>query len=390
MRLGLYLPVLDDRPAGVGVYIEELCSRLARLNPDLVVYTGTPGAKRDWLAGAVVRSIGPRLLPAFKVAEGARRRARRLGWLASAVAWQLPRDGVEVLFSPVQEGPLVGSVPACVVMHDLTALKYPEAYDRLTVAQTRWLLPRMLRHARRVIAVSQSTRRDVLDTFGLPPAKLAVVGEGYDRALFRPRDEAQTRAARERHGLAGRYLLYAGTFSRHKNLGVVVEAMARFPESARDVMLALVGRKDAGAFAEFEAKVRALGLGDRVKVLGYVTRDDLAALMAGAAAFVYPSRYEGFGLAPLEALACGAPVVASDVASLPEVVGAGGTLVQGEEPAQWAEAILSALAQDRAAAARRAVAQAQRFDWDESARQLEGLLRGLAGQRADDRAPPAL
>ncbi len=378
MRLGVFIPVLQDRPTGLGVYIEEICSRILRLNPNAVVYTGTPGVGRPWLERVEVKSIGARLLPEFTVGAGARRRARRLLWLASEVALQLPQDGVDVLFSPVQEGPLVGRVPSCVVVHDLTALKYPDAYDRLTVAQTRWLLPLMLKHARAVVAVSQNTRRDVIQTFGLAPERVSVVGEGYDCAVFRPRDAFEVAEVRARHGLGGRYLLYAGTFSRHKNLRVIVEAMARLPESAGDVVLTLVGRTDAGHYAELETRVRQLGLTSRVKVLGYVSRDSLAALMSEAAAFVYPSRYEGFGLAPLEAMACGAPVLVSNVASLPEVVGVGGTLVTGETPEVWGRAIEQVLMADRSSVRRGALEQAARFQWDDATAALLDVLRRTA------------
>ncbi len=364
MRLGVYLPVLDEKPAGVGVYLEEVCSRLVRKNPDVVVYTGTPEVQRPWLRGLEVKTIGPRLLPEFGVATGARRRARRLRWLAGPCAWELPRDGVDVLFSPVQEGPLVGRTPTVMVLHDLTALKHPDAYDRFTVAQTRWVLPRMLRHARTVVAVSQNTRADALDTFGLDPARVTVIGEGYDTTVFRPRPQAESREVAQRLGLPPRYLMYAGTFSKHKNLGVVLEAMAALPPEFCDLGLVLVGRRDAGAFAEFESQARALGLWSRVHLPGYVSRDDLARLMSGAEAFVYPSRYEGFGLAPLEAMACGARVVASDVASLPEVVGAGGTLVASAATGAWTRALVEALAVGRDAARERATRQAARFDWD--------------------------
>lgn len=375
MRLGLYIPVLDERPAGVGVYIEEICSRLVRLNPDVVVFTGSPEARRSWLDRARVRPLGTQRLPTVPGLVGARRRARRLRWLMSDVARVLPAEGVDVLFSPVQEGPLVGSVPSVVVMHDLTALKFPEAYGKLTVAQTQWLVPRMLRKAAAVVAVSESTRRDLLEIFRLDTGKLEVIGEGYDRAVFWPRGEAEVEAAKAAHGIRGAYLLYAGTFSRHKNLGLVARALADLGPAGAGLSLVLVGRKDAGAYAEFEALAQQLGLAARVVTPGYVSRDELAALMSGAAAFVYPSRYEGFGLAPLEAMACGAPVVASKVASLPEVVGAGGVLVSSAQAGEWAEALRLVLGAPRVEMATAARAQAAKFDWDDAASRLLDLLR---------------
>jgi glycosyltransferase involved in cell wall biosynthesis len=374
VRLGIYIPVLDERPAGVGVYIEEICSRLVALNPDTVIYTGTPQVERRWLDPARVRGFGASGVPVLPGIGGLRRRARRLWWLLGPGPRELERDGIDVLFSPVQEGPLNGRVPSVVVMHDLTPLKIPEAYGRGTVAQTRYLLPLMLRRCAQVVAVSQNTRRDLLETFGLSPERVTVIGEGFDRSVFRVRSDDEVRVAMGRHGVSGRYLLYAGTFSRHKNLGLLARVLASLPE---DLKLVLVGRKDAGAFSEFEAEARRAGTWARVVTPGYVSRDDLAALMTGAAAFVYPSRYEGFGLAPLESMACGAPVVASAVASLPEVVGEGGALVASAEPTAWAAAIQKVGELSRQTLSSRAVMQASRFDWSDAASKVLASLESV-------------
>ena len=375
MRLGLFIPLLDERPAGVGVYIEEICSRLVAKNPDVVVYTGSPDVRRPWLEVERVRSFGRSGLPRLPALDGVRRRARRLRWLSGPVDRALREDRVDVFFSPVQEGPLNWSGPSVVVVHDLTAIKFPEAYAWPTVAQTRWVLPRMLRRCAKVVAVSENTKRDVVDTFELPPTLVEVIGEGFDRTVFRPRSAEDVRAVTTRLAISGRYLLYAGTFSLHKNLALLARAMASLPA---DVSLVLVGRKDAGAFEAFEVEAKRCGTWHRVVTPGYVSRDELAALMSGAAAFVYPSRYEGFGLAPLEAMACGAPVVASNVASLPEVVGHGGRLVSSDSPAVWGEELRSLLTDDRGLLSTRATRQAARFDWDFAVAQLMALLHRVA------------
>ncbi|MBI5482367.1 MAG: glycosyltransferase family 4 protein [Deltaproteobacteria bacterium] len=382
MRLGLYIPVLDDRPAGVGVYIEEVCSRLAARFRDVVVYTGTPEARRPWLKGAVVRPLGRRLAPWLRGAEGLRRRAHRLAWLAGESVLDLRRDGVDVLFSPVQESLLVGKTPRVVVVHDVTALHYPDAYDAGTVAQTRYLLPLMLRRASRVIAVSENTKRDVVARFGLDPAGIDVVYEGYDKAVFRPRSGAEIAEVREKFGLPQRYLFYAGTFSRHKNLGLVVEALAVLRDRHPDLTFVVAGRKDAGVAHEVVDRSRALGLEEKVRVLGYVSRDELATLMSGAAVFVYPSRYEGFGLAPLEAMACGAPVVASNVASLPEVVGQGGVLVDGTTSDAWGRAVGGVLQGDSSALRGRALRQSAAFTWEGAVEALAAIVLAAAAPRA--------
>lgn len=383
MRVGVYVPVLDERPAGLGVYIDAVCSRLVRRGLDLVFFTGTPDVGRPWLDQSRVRPVGARgaLLNASRVGR-ALQRASRVRWLMIDAARELPAHGVDVLFSPVQECPVLRSVPAVVVMHDLTPLKRPAAHAWLTVARMRWALPQMLRRATAIVAVSQNTRNDLVETFALDPRRIQVIGEGYEPSVFRPRSAAEIREVTSRHAITGPYLLYAGTFSRHKNLNVLPRALAQLGPQHQGLSLVLLGRKDTGAFAAFEAEARAAGVRDRIVVPGYVTRDELATLMSGAAAFVYPSLYEGFGLAPLEAMACGAPVVASDVASLPEVVGTGGVLVASPDAASWSAALGKILAGDRDVVSRAAIAQAARFDWDDAVDRILNVLGSVAARRS--------
>lgn len=377
MRLGLYIPFFDSRPTGVGVYVDEVCKRLVRACRDFVVYTANSEVSREWIPSDRVRTFGSSGLPKTSRLDGARRRARRLAWLSGPVKTAVVRDGVDVLFSPVQEGPLVETVPSVVVMHDLTALRFPRAYSIWTVAQTRLLVPLMLQRCSRVIAVSQSTRRDLEVLLGVPNDKTSVVGEGFDPGVFRPYGSADIEGVRARLNINGRFLLYAGTFSRHKNLGAVLRAMRDLPA---DISFVVVGRRDSGSFAEFELTAKQLGVAGRLRFPGYVERRDLAVLMSAADAFVFPSQYEGFGLAPLEALACGALVVASDVSSLPEVVGSAGVLVRGSAPNDWVDGILKGLSLDRAEVAAAAVKQASQFNWDDAVRLITEVLQREAYQ----------
>jgi glycosyltransferase involved in cell wall biosynthesis len=367
MRIGLFVPYFDPRPAGVGVYIEEIGKRLCASNNDVTVYTPSPDVTPDWLRPEQFRFISAGV-PALGVA-GAQRRLLRLAWLATGARRELLRDRIDVFFSPVHELPLRLPVPSVMVVHDLTVLRFPEAYPQSTVLQTRYMLPQMAKRATRIVAVSENTKRDVASDLGISPSRIDVVGEGFDSATFFPRNEASVGAVRQKFALSRPFLFYAGTLSRHKNLKVVLQALASIPE----LEFALVGRKDVGVADELHREAKRLGVSDRVRLLGYVSRDELAALMSGCAAFVYPSRYEGFGLAPLEAMACGAPVIASRVASLPEVVGEGGMLVP--EGQNWAPAIERAIAEPRKTQAARAIAQASRFDWDIA---VDHLLEVLA------------
>ncbi|MDP2270220.1 MAG: glycosyltransferase family 1 protein [Archangium sp.] len=370
MRIGFFVPYFDPRPAGVGVYIEEIGKRLCARNAETVVYTPRPEVMPAWLKPHQLRYLSAGM-PSLGGA-GAQRRALRLAWLLAGARRAVVRDRVDVFLSPGPEVALGLPVPSVMVIHDLTVLRFPEAYQRATVLQTRYLLPQMARTATRIVAVSENTKRDLVSDLGLAGSGIDVVGEGFDAATFYPRDEATVASVRAKFDLKRPFLFYAGTLSRHKNLKVVLQALAALSVSEPELEFVLGGRKDVGVGGELDREAARLGLSSRFRSLGYVTRDELAALMSACAAFVYPSRYEGFGLAPLEAMACGAPVVASRVASLPEVIGDGGFLVP--EGQDWASVIQQAINAPRAVQAARAVAQAQRFDWDVAVDQLQSVL----------------
>jgi glycosyltransferase involved in cell wall biosynthesis len=221
-----------------------------------------------------------------------------------------------------------------------------------------------LRGAVQIITSSSATKRDLIDEYGVGPERINVISLAADRS-FVPQPAAVIRALRERYALPPRYLLYFGSNKPHKNQASLVRA---FAQVQTDVPLVIAGAWDQ-RFGEPKQMVEELNLGERVRFIHDVPAADVPALLSGALAFVFPSRYEGFGLPPLEAMACGTPVIASNSSSLPEVVGAAGLLVE-PEVAPLAEAIQRlvddpALREDLAA---RGLERAQRFTWAETAR----------------------
>lgn len=375
MRIGYFVPFLDPRPAGVGIYIDEVGKRLCAREPDTIIYAPRPEVMPSWLRPEQLRTL-PSGMPRLGLAGG-QRRLGRLAWLAAGAKRAAIRDQLSVFFSPAPEAPVAMPVPTVMVIHDLTVLRYPEAYQRSTVLQTRHLLPLMAKRVTRLVAVSENTKKDLVADLALDPARIDVVGEGFDAQTFFPRSAEDVAALKQRFELDAPFLLYAGTLSRHKNLKVVLAALAALKDEFPSLEFVMAGRRDVGVGTELDAEAARLGISKRVRSLGYVSRSELATLMSACAAFVYPSRYEGFGLAPLEAMAAGAPVVATRVASLPEVVGTGGELVP--EGQAWAEPIARVLRADRGELARRARQQAEQFDWDRAVDQLLGVLRGVQG-----------
>lgn len=374
MRLALYVPHFDRRPAGLGTYVHEMCGRLLPYADAVELYTETPDAvPSSWRARVRVH-----VMPSARVRRGAARLLLRQSWLSTVFPFELRRVRAHVVLAPFHDGMVVPSIPQVVVVHDLTPLVVPSTYFHpFASMHLRTVLPRVLRRST-VVAVSENTRRDLERYLGVPPARVHVVGEGYDRAVFRPRTGEEIDAALTRYGIARPYLLYSGTYAAHKNPGLLVDVLDGCVARGLDVQLVLTGRHDAGEFKVVRDQLRRRRLDDRVVTPGYVERDDLSALMAGAAAFLFPSLYEGFGLAPLEAMASGAVVLCSDRASLPEVVGDGGALLDPTRVGAWVGAIDGLLANPARASSLRetALRRARSFDWDRSTDQLASVLRG--------------
>jgi glycosyltransferase involved in cell wall biosynthesis len=275
--------------------------------------------------------------------------------------------------------------PAVVTVHDVFISKLPELLSRRQrLALSGAMEARAVRTGGPLIADSWSTKRDVVELFGVDAARVTVIPLGVDHSHFRPcADEGALAGLRERLGIPGRYVLYVGSLYSRK-IGLLLEAFQRVSRRFRDCKLVVVGGRESTAAGEvpFAERLRRLRLEDSVIRTGFLPTGDIPLLMSGAALFTYVSFYEGFGLSPLEAMACGAPVVVSDVSSLPEVVGEAGIRVDPSNAGAIAAAMEGVLGDPARAAALRAasVAQAAQFTWERTARLTfelyESLMRG--------------
>jgi len=277
--------------------------------------------------------------------------------------------------------PLLNPRRTVVTIHDLGYLYYPEAHTRFSRWYLHWSTLFSARTARRIIAVSAATADDLARRYHVPRSKIRVVLHGVDPVFRRITDPAVIAEARVRHGLgAGPYLLFVGTLQPRKNLSMLIDAFARLLDAwdAADgppPRLALGGKK-GWLYDTLFAQVERLDLIGRVRFLGYVPDADLPPLMSGATAVVLPSLFEGFGLPALEALACGAPLLAADATSLPEVTGDAALLLDPRNPAAWAAAMRRVLRDPdlRADLARRGPERAAQFTWARTAAQTLAVL----------------
>ena len=257
---------------------------------------------------------------------------------------------------------------AVATVHDLGFLRFPET---VTADSRRYYgqIGDSVRSVERIIAPSEATRNDLLELIGADPARIRVVHEAADPRFGPVTDPAALEAARQRLGVSRRFILFVGSFEPRKNLARLLEAFAEV-RCEVDVELALVGRRGWLYEPIFE-KLASLGLEPHVRVHEAFQPSDLPAIYSAAAVLAFPSLYEGFGLPPLEAMACGCPVVASDRASLPEVVGAAGLLVPADDHRALATALLRVLSEPstRDDLVRRGFARAAEFSWDRAARE---------------------
>jgi glycosyltransferase involved in cell wall biosynthesis len=248
-------------------------------------------------------------------------------------------------------------------VHDLSYERHPGLMGPRDRFMFRTFVPRSVRRADRILTGSEWTKRDLVDHYGVNEERITVTPYGVD-PLFSPEGQ-------KRNGPP--YALFVGAIQPRKDPLTTLEALARIDG---DLHLLMTGPDKRGV-EEVRAAIERLDLGSRVELTGHVSREELAALYRGAACFVFPSRYEGFGLPVLEAMASGTPVVASTAGALPEVAGEAAILVEPGNADALAEAIERALA-DRERLVELGLERARRFSWTETARQTLAVYRELS------------
>ncbi|HEV3073661.1 MAG TPA: glycosyltransferase family 1 protein, partial [Thermoanaerobaculia bacterium] len=318
-------------------------------------------------------------------------------WQQLLLPRRLRRGDVDLLWSPLLTLPLDCPVPAVATVHDLTVLLMPEAHRAKVRFSLLPFLAASFRRARRLVTLSRATADDIAFHYPGSAAKVRVVYPGVDEE-FRPGTADEIAATRAALGAPRGYLLYAGTLEPRKNVGALLDAWeALAADDPGFPPLVLAGPYGWGSRA-LAARIAGLaarsgdgtGLaatppsaapGGRLLALGHLDRARLVRVFQAASLFVYPSLYEGFGLPPAEALACGVPAVALDTSSLPEVIGEAGVLVAPGDTAALAAALGRLVSEPGLAAelAGRAAAQAGRFRWQRAAAEMEDVFREALG-----------
>jgi glycosyltransferase involved in cell wall biosynthesis len=391
MRIGIDGTCWLNR-RGYGRFARELVGGLAALDGGVeytLVVDFDPAQAPPVPPGIQVLPVVTRR-PAARAAAAAGRRSLPDMW---AVSRAISRERFDIVFFPSAYTyvPVTGPGQVVVVVHDVIAEQFPEHVFPTRLATTLWRLKLLAarRQADLVMTVSEASRKGISTHFGIPPDRIVVVPEAAD-PIFQPlpRDNVSGEVLRRFSLLDRRFLLYVGGISPHKNLGALLDAFAqlRRDPACSDCCLVLVGDYSGdvfySAYDQLRQKAELLGLGDAVCFTGYVADEDLVHLYGAAEAFVLPSLLEGFGLPVIEAMACGAPVVASARGALPEVVGPAGLLFDPDRPGDLYDVLHRVLTDAGLRGRLRHLGpqRAAEFSWDRAARTALSAFRSLAGR----------
>ncbi len=384
MRIGINALFLQKPATGMGQHLLHLLEGLDSLDEkDQQYMLLAPRFRRAYTVRA------PQLSDRFREVEVVSALARlgenveQVWWEQAGIVLAGSREKVDLLHCPYWSNPVWSPWPTVVTVHDVIQFVLPEYAWRKISRVYFGLVSAGARRADAVITVSECSKRDIVKLLGLAPERIHVIGNAVDASLFPVRDAWLLASVRERYGIGPRFALYFGGFDMRKNVPRLIEAYALLPERMRrEYQLVIAGRyQNLGhpLYPDPRATVQRLGLEGNVIFTGQIREQDKAPLFSAATVFAFPSLYEGFGLPVLEAMACGTPVVTSNVSALPEVAGDAGLLVDPYNipaiSAAVAELLESQVRRDELA--RRGLERARRFTWHQVAEQTVRVYKEI-------------
>ncbi|WP_341531210.1 glycosyltransferase family 1 protein [Nostoc sp. UHCC 0302] len=345
------LSVANTRPTGITTYANNLFPYLQSLNPTLL--------SSQQITNYTCYSIPANLTPD----QGTKGHLRRLFW----TQFQLPQIykslKSSLLFSPLPEAPLYTKCRFAVMVHDFIPLRFPKRFSPLTPYH-RYYVPQVIKQAQHIICNSHATAKDIIDFYQISASKITPIPLAHDRNHFRFLN-LPTR----------NYFLYIGRQDPYKNLHRLIAAFAALPNSS-DYELWLAGPIDPRYTPVLQAQVEELGVTHQVKFLDYIAYCELPAIINQAIALVFPSLWEGFGFPVLEAMACGTPVITSNLSSLPEVAGDSAILINPYNTNEITEA-MQTIAIDltlRSHLSSQGITRSQKFSWEKTGKATVEVL----------------
>ncbi len=354
-KIGIDGIPLASAKTGIGHYTLELSRALAAIDPDdeFQLISPVPLAADDNLPRNLRKVEAPK---------------RKLWWVAGLPLY-IRRSSLALFHGTNYDIPLWSQCPTVLSIHDLSLLLYPQTHLKHLVRRARYRLPLMARNATRILTATEHVKREITQHLHVDPAKIAVTPYA-PRTDFRPMPRSETEATRHRLGVEDVFILFVGTIEPRKNLITLLRAFAETQMNTAWRPQLVIAGQEGWLMGEMSSYIEREGLKERIRFTGYIADEDLRALYSSCAVCVYPSLYEGFGFPPLEAMGCGAPVIAADVPSLHETVGKAALLVPPTDVQQLARALVEMLGdeQKRTHFSRAGLEWAAQFTWERTAR----------------------
>lgn len=369
MRIAIDARKLHD--FGIGTYIRNILAELPQLDrsTEFVVLCRPEESGITSTLGPNFRAVIEPARP-YSVSEQVR------------LPLALARERVQLLHEPHYVLPALTGCRSVVTIHDCIHLMFPQYLpNRLARPYARGSMWVATRKADRILTVSEASKRDILRFFDVPTERITVVPNAIDARFLAPPDEAHVERVRQRYQLDHPFALYVGNIKPHKNIDRLIDAFGRVRASGIDDLRLIIIGDELSKYPALRQGVHRHRLDKHVRFFGFQPIDTLSVFYRLAQVFVFPSLYEGFGLPPLEAMACGTPVVTSNVSSLPEVCGDAAVLVDPTDPQAIADGLIRAATDEtlRAHLVARGLARARRFSWAESVRRIHGIYMEVLG-----------
>ncbi|MBK8902035.1 MAG: glycosyltransferase family 4 protein [Anaerolineaceae bacterium] len=371
MRIGFDgTPLLGQR-SGVGHYTGRLLAHLVQQRPEweYLLFSNRP-----------FEPLELELARALPLADNFG--LSRFVWMQLVLPRIIRQRQPDLCHFPNNTAPICLERPSVITIHDASLFLHSRHHPRSRLLALRLLLPHVARRATAVITVSHHARQDLIRVLKLPAEKIHVIHEAAPDG-FRPLvDPIQRRRLRAKYGLPEQFVLFVGTIEPRKNLKRLIGAIAQLRQRGCDTRLVMVGPHGWLINGSLEKEIETLGLQDAVQNLGYVPQEDLPGIYSLATVFAFPSLYEGFGLPPLEAMACGTPVLTSQESAMAEICGEAAWLVDPRQAEAIADglACLLADAEQREHLRQLGLVQAQKYSWERTARETavvyEKVLNG--------------
>ncbi|MEH2273308.1 MAG: glycosyltransferase family 1 protein [Nostoc sp.] len=350
-QLIINLSILLSQPTGIGNYAQNLFPYLKSFQPTLLVARKYP----DFDCYPIPSNLTPD--------HGTKGHFNRLLWTQFQLPQIYKKLKSSLLFSPLPEAPLYSNCRFVVTSFDMIPLRFPKRFSPLTPYH-RYYTPQVLKQAQHIICISQTTAQDITNFYGIPANKITSIPLAHDHTHFCPLNLPKRN-----------YFLYIGRQDPYKNIERLITAFAALPNS-KDYELWLVGPSDGRYTPTLTAQVAELGITNQVKFLDYIPYSELPKIINEAIALVFPSLWEGFGLPVLEAMACGTPVITSNLSSLPEVAGDAAILINPYNTGEITEA-MQAIATDlelRSRLSSQGITHSQQFSWEKTAKATVEVL----------------